>query len=92
MAKRKNKRSLKPVVEEKFIGPTELNACPAEFFKKLSPDDQDDILRMIIYEGGVDRLLSVIQSTDTPGAVDLFLDQVQYFHFLPTVRENIYQD
>lgn len=83
---------IKPLNEEDLIttveGITEPATNSVEFFKKLNTDQQDEILRMILTEGGLGRLMSAIQDVTTPGAFDIFLDQVQYYHFFPSVRED----
>ncbi len=58
-----------------------------ELFKSLTPDEQDEILRRIITDGGLERLVSMVQDIRTPGAVDLVLDQVEYYHFLPFPKD-----
>ena len=58
-----------------------------ELFDSLTSDEQDEILRLIISDGGFDRLMEIVQANDTPGAVDLFLDRVRYYHFFRTVKE-----
>ncbi len=83
---------IKPLNEEDLItsgeGVTDPASNSVEFFKKLDTDQQDEILRMILTDGGLGRLMSVIQDVTTPGAFDIFLDQVQYYHFFPSVRED----
>jgi hypothetical protein len=59
-----------------------------ELFYTLSRDEQDEILRLIILDGGFNRILSAIQDVTTPGAFDIFLDKVQYFHFLRSVKDD----
>jgi len=60
---------------------------PIELFESLTVDEQDEVLRLIIRQDGFGRLAKLVQNTDTPGAMDLFLDRVKYFHFLPLVRD-----
>jgi hypothetical protein len=58
-----------------------------EYFRNLSLEDQDEILRMILAEGGIKRIISLFELQDMPGNMDLFFDRVQYHHFLPVVEE-----
>ena len=58
-----------------------------ELFKSLTPGEQDEILRRIITDGGLSRLVSMVQDIHTPGAVDLILDQVEYYHFFPFPKD-----
>lgn len=57
-----------------------------EIFSSLSLEEQDEILKLIIAKGGIGRLLSIIHSGDTPGALELFLDRIHYYHFLRLVE------
>ena len=60
-----------------------------EVFKSLSDDEQEEMLRLILTEGGVTKLFSLAQSVSTPGAMDLVLDRISYYHFLRPVTEEI---
>lgn len=83
---------IKPLNEEDLItsgeGVTDPASNSVELFKNLDTDQQDEILRMILTDGGLSRLMSVVQDVTTPGAFDILLDQVQYYHFFPSVRED----
>jgi hypothetical protein len=57
-------------------------------FKKLTVEQQDQILRYVVKKNGYERLLEAIKSSDTPGALELFLDRIHYHHFLPMIRES----
>jgi len=59
----------------------------AELFKVMSADDQDEILRLILSEGGFERLMRILRASDRPGSLDLLLDRICYYHFLPPVKE-----
>lgn len=54
-----------------------------ELFRNLTEEDQDELLRMIIAEGDIKRIISLAESMALPGNIELFLDRVQYHHFLP---------
>jgi len=58
-----------------------------EIFKEMSVEDQDEVIRMIVSQGDFNRLARIIQTSDTPGAVELFLDRIGYHHFLPAVKD-----
>jgi hypothetical protein len=60
---------------------------PFDIFQSLSIEEQDEVLRMIIGQDGFGRIAKLVQSNDTPGAMDLFLDRVRYYHFLPMVKD-----
>ena len=81
---------MKKIVEG-FPKPVPKSADPspsvAEIFQNMSIEDQDEIIRMILANGDFNRLARIIKTSDTPGAVDLFLDRIGYFHFLPMVKE-----
>ena len=62
-----------------------------EVFRNLTKEDQDELLRMIISEGDIKRIISLAESMSLPGNVELFLDRVQYHHFLP-IAENVSED
>ena len=91
MARDKKKMAIEKLSEEIPAGSpdgTEQRTRVYEVFMSLSEDDQNEILRMILSEGGVTRLMSLTQGISTPGALDLILDQVQYYHFFrPVVEE-----
>jgi len=65
----------------------EPNAC--DYFKTLTHDEQNEILRMILSEGGLTRLMSVVLDAGEVGDWDLWLDRVSYYHFLPSVKEKV---
>ncbi len=58
-----------------------------EVFKGLNKDEQDEVLRRIFAEDGPGRLMTVAEDMSTPGALDLILDRISYYHFLPSVVE-----
>ncbi|MFH1676102.1 MAG: hypothetical protein ABIC40_03670 [bacterium] len=58
-----------------------------ESFKALSVEDQDEIIRTFISDGGLTRLASIIRAADSPGIWDIISDQVSYWHFYPAVNE-----
>ncbi len=94
MVKKKNKNPLKEikvVAEKKLVSPAipdiEPEISAQELYHKLSTDDKQEILKMIIDEGGIAQLASVVQDINTPGAVDLLLDKIEYYHFYPSVKD-----
>jgi len=56
-------------------------------YKTLSEPEQDELLTMLLSDGGLQRLSTVAQDLNTPGAVDLLLDNVEYYHFFRSVKE-----
>ena len=58
-----------------------------ELFKSLSEEEQDEVLRWILSEGGVERLLTALGARDAPGSLEVFLGRVGYHHFLPVVKD-----
>lgn len=63
-----------------------------DVFKSLSPEEQDDVIRLIIEEGGINKLLSILQADELPGVGHLMLDNVRYYNFFPMVREDQWYD
>lgn len=57
-----------------------------ELFKSLTEEEQDEVLRCILSEGGVKRILAALGARESPGALEVFLDAVEYYHFLPVVN------
>jgi hypothetical protein len=84
--------TITPLTEEDLITSCDKSVetihTVTDLFYTLSTDEQDEILRLIILEGGFNRILAAIQDVTTPGAFDIFLDKVQYFHFLRSVKED----
>jgi hypothetical protein len=68
-------------------GLPELVPSVVEMFESMSIEDQDEILRLIMGKDGFERLARLVHSTDTPGAMDLFLDRVRYYHFFRVVED-----
>lgn len=97
MRKKSKKINLNVRKKDNAISETPPNPLPPspaqvhELFKSLPEDEQDEILRMIIDDGGLQRLVSVVQDINTPGAVELMLDRVEYYHFLPVVKDPDFQ-
>jgi len=94
MVKKKSKnplKDIKTIVEDdlgaSIISESEPVVTAQELYRKLSTDDKQEILRMIIDEGGIAQLASVVQDLNTPGAYDLLLDNIEYYHFYPAVTE-----
>ena len=58
-----------------------------DLYKTLSDVEQEELLRMLLSEGGLQRVASVVQNINTPGAVDMLLDRVRYYHFFRAVQE-----
>ena len=85
------KKPVKNIVEENLdnspavADPT--TKAVIEGFKALSVEDQDEIIRAFISDGGLARLASLIRAADSPGIWDIISDQVSYWHFYPAVKE-----
>lgn len=86
--------AVKSLTEEDLISSGEISSEPhsavMELFQAMTRDQQDEILRMILLDDGINRLLSAVTDTATPGAFDIFLDNVQYYHFFRCVKEDIF--
>ena len=91
MVSNRKKSRIAPVLDENpEIMPViqEMQPGTVDLFKKLSNEEQDEILKMIISEGGMKRILSLFEIQNSSGNIDLFFDRIRYYHFLPLVDEN----
>jgi len=91
MAKNSDKKIVKQISEDSpgrdVVAPE--NAAQAlDFIRSLSVEEQNEVIRMLVREGGINRLVDAVQANDTPGAFDLFLDRIEYWHFLKAVSES----
>lgn len=90
MARKPEADSVEKIVEDNPKPGTEVTdplPSAADIFRTMSVEDQDEVIRMILADGDWSRLARIIKTSDTPGAIDLFLDRIGYHHFLPMIKE-----
>src|SRR4030042_691519 len=95
MSKNRKKRPVETIGEEglpevPFSEIEPVTGSPAEvhaLYKKLSVDQQADLLKLILSDDDLPNISQVVQNLNTPGAIDLLLDQICYYHFFPAVKE-----
>jgi hypothetical protein len=70
-------------IETVVSSPAEVHAL----YKKLSVDEQADLLKLILNDEDLPDISQVVQKITAPGAIDLLLDRISYYHFFPAVKE-----
>jgi len=91
MAKDRNKRAVKenkietvvPELENPSNSPAEIHAL----YKNLTSDEQADFLKLVLGETNLLNISDIVQDLNTPGALDLLMDKISYYHFYPVFRE-----
>ena len=58
-----------------------------DLIKMLDETEHDELMKMLTGDGGIRKMSAVTQDINTPGAIELLLDRVEYYHFFRPVQE-----